>query len=128
DERHKPQDQKKGRRKRAFSFVSTLRGQLRSNTRMDAMLKLVCAIAIVGACAAAGGARAERARAQTAAVPPAADVEKLFGVLSFVRDRNARDYAITTSDGIDEGRYVEIGGIEQWITNRGEHRAQTGGL
>ena len=33
-----------------------------------------------------------------------------------------RDYAITSADGIDEGHYVMIGGIEQWITIRGEDR------
>src|SRR5262245_39512221 len=42
--------------------------------------------------------------------------------MAFVRERNARDYAITTPNGIDEARYVEIGGIEQWITVRGEDR------
>jgi pimeloyl-ACP methyl ester carboxylesterase len=42
--------------------------------------------------------------------------------LAFVRDRNARDYAITAADGIDEAKYVEIGGIQQWITVRGENR------
>jgi pimeloyl-ACP methyl ester carboxylesterase len=42
--------------------------------------------------------------------------------MAFVRDRNARDYAITSPNGVDEGRYVEIGGIEQWITLRGEDR------
>ncbi len=47
---------------------------------------------------------------------------KILGVLEFVRDRNARDYAITSSNGIDEGRFVEIGGIPQWITIRGRDR------
>src|SRR5262245_22554041 len=42
--------------------------------------------------------------------------------MAFVRERNARDYAITTPNGIDEGRYVSIGGIEHWITIRGEDR------
>ncbi|MEO8450406.1 MAG: alpha/beta hydrolase, partial [Gemmatimonadota bacterium] len=42
--------------------------------------------------------------------------------LTFLRNRNARDYAITTRNGIDEAKYVEIGGIEQWITIRGEDR------
>jgi pimeloyl-ACP methyl ester carboxylesterase len=43
-------------------------------------------------------------------------------MLQFVRDRNARDYAITSPNGIDEAKYVEIGGIDQWITIRGEDR------
>jgi pimeloyl-ACP methyl ester carboxylesterase len=55
-------------------------------------------------------------------VPNAAELQKLDTVLSFLRQRNARDYAITTPNGIDEARYVEVGGIEQWITIRGEDR------
>jgi pimeloyl-ACP methyl ester carboxylesterase len=65
------------------------------------------------------------ARAQDTAarpIPNVAELQKLDTVLSFLRQRNARDYAITTPNGIDEGRYVEIGGIEQWITIRGEDR------
>jgi hypothetical protein len=52
----------------------------------------------------------------------AAAVEKLDAALAFVRERSARDYAVGTLNGIDEGRYVAIGGIEQWITIRGEDR------
>lgn len=52
----------------------------------------------------------------------ATDFQKLEPWLKFLRDRNARDYAITAPNGIDEGTYVEIGGIEQWITIRGEDR------
>ena len=44
-------------------------------------------------------------------------------VAAFVRARNARDYAISTAKGIDEDSYVTIGGIEQWITIRGEDRS-----
>ena len=43
-------------------------------------------------------------------------------MMGFIRDRNAEAYAITSPDGIDEAKYVEIGGIEQWITLRGEDR------
>jgi pimeloyl-ACP methyl ester carboxylesterase len=52
----------------------------------------------------------------------AADTQKLDAARVFGRERNMRDYAITSSDGIDEGHYVRIGGIEQWITIRGEDR------
>jgi pimeloyl-ACP methyl ester carboxylesterase len=52
-----------------------------------------------------------------------ADSQKLEGVLEFLRARNAREYAITSPNGIDEGKYVEVGGIEQWITIRGEDRS-----
>ncbi len=51
-----------------------------------------------------------------------AEVQKLNAFLTFKRERNARDYAVTTPNGIDEAKYVEIGGIEQWITVRGEDR------
>jgi pimeloyl-ACP methyl ester carboxylesterase len=42
--------------------------------------------------------------------------------LTFLRQRNARDYAITTPNGIQDDRYVTLGGIEQWISIRGEDR------
>jgi pimeloyl-ACP methyl ester carboxylesterase len=52
-----------------------------------------------------------------------ADLQKLDGMLEFLRRRNAQDYAITTPNGIDESRYVTVGGIEQYITIRGEDRS-----
>ena len=52
----------------------------------------------------------------------AAEFADLAATFDRVKVRNERDYAITASTGIDEGRYVEIGGIEQWITIRGEDR------
>lgn len=51
-----------------------------------------------------------------------AELDKLLAAMAFLRDRNARDYAITSPSGIDDARYVEIGGIQQWITIRGEDR------
>lgn len=65
------------------------------------------------------------APAQQATVPDSVlrELQKLDGMFSFLRQRNVRDYAITTPRGIDEGRYVNVGGIEQWITIRGEDRA-----
>ena len=51
-----------------------------------------------------------------------ADIETLNSTRGFVRERNARDYALDNPDGINEGRYATIGGIEQWITIRGEDR------
>ena len=50
------------------------------------------------------------------------EVQKLDRVLTAIRSRNARDYAVATPNGIDEARYVEIGGIEHWLTIRGEDR------
>jgi pimeloyl-ACP methyl ester carboxylesterase len=54
--------------------------------------------------------------------PTDADLRKLDATREFVRNRNAKDYAITSPNGIDEARYVELGGVEQWITIRGEDR------
>jgi pimeloyl-ACP methyl ester carboxylesterase len=51
-----------------------------------------------------------------------AELDKLLAATTFIRDRNARDYAITSPNGIDDARYVEIGGIQQWVTIRGEDR------
>ncbi len=52
----------------------------------------------------------------------AAEFQKLEPALKFLRARNARDYSVTTPNGIDEAAYVKIGGLEQWITIRGEDR------
>ena len=63
--------------------------------------------------------------AQDGAARPAqddAESRKLDAMMAFLRRRNAEDYAITTPNGIDEAKYVGIGGIEQWITIRGEDR------
>lgn len=54
------------------------------------------------------------------AASEAADFQKLEPALKFLRERNARTYAITAPNGIDEATYVKIGGIEQWITIRGK--------
>ena len=84
-------------------------------------VKHLSPISLLLACALSG----TPARAQDTAtrpVPSVAELQKLDTVLEFVRQRNAKDYAITTPNGIDEAKYVEIGGIEQWITIRGEDR------
>jgi hypothetical protein len=49
---------------------------------------------------------------------------KLDAVMSILRNRRAATYAITTPNGIDESSFVKIGGIEQWVTIRGEDRHQ----
>jgi pimeloyl-ACP methyl ester carboxylesterase len=51
------------------------------------------------------------------------EFRKLDEMLTFLRNRNARDYSITAPNGVDEAKYVEIGGIQQWITIRGEDRS-----
>ena len=52
----------------------------------------------------------------------AGEFQKLAPALTFLRARSGRDYAITTPNGIDEANYVKIGGLEQWVTIRGEDR------
>ena len=54
--------------------------------------------------------------------PEGAELQKLNVLMSFVRSRNARDYVVASPNGVDEAKYVVIGGIEQWITIRGEDR------
>ncbi len=60
--------------------------------------------------------------ASLSAQEEAADFQKLEPALKFLRARNARDYAITAPNGIDEATFVKIGGLDQWITIRGEDR------
>src|SRR5262245_56582997 len=52
-----------------------------------------------------------------------AALRKFGEALAFLRNRSGRDYAISSPHGIDEGKYVEVGGIPQWITIRGEDRS-----
>jgi len=50
------------------------------------------------------------------------DSRKFEDLASFMRTRNAQQYAIASPRGIDEATYVTVGGIEQWITIRGWDR------
>ena len=63
-----------------------------------------------------------RAQGDPPQASSSADLQKFDASLAFLRARNARDYAAASPNGIDEGRYVEIGGIQQWITIRGDDR------
>jgi pimeloyl-ACP methyl ester carboxylesterase len=47
---------------------------------------------------------------------------KLDELLSFLRTRNAEQFAINPTKGINEASYVSVGGIEQWVTIRGQDR------
>src|SRR6478672_7356876 len=51
------------------------------------------------------------------------EYRKLDALVSFLRERNAKQFAIRSAKGIDEAGYVNIGGIEQWVTIRGQDRA-----
>lgn len=76
--------------------------------------------ALVVICGAAlASLNAQEASSERAGV---GEFQKLDPALKLLRARNARDYAVTTPNGIDEAEYVKIGGIEQWITIRGEDR------
>ena len=57
--------------------------------------------------------------------PKAVDSEyrKLDGLVSNLRARNAQQFAINLAKGIDEASFISIGGIEQWVTIRGQDRA-----
>ena len=59
---------------------------------------------------------------QQSTPPSPEDYRKFDAVREFLQARNARDYAVSGGSSIDEGKYVEVGGIEQWITIRGENR------
>lgn len=63
------------------------------------------------------------ARTQERPLPNDGDeLRKLGSTLDRLRARNAPDYAISAPNSIDEARYLTLGGIEQWITIRGENR------
>jgi pimeloyl-ACP methyl ester carboxylesterase len=50
------------------------------------------------------------------------DFNKFVGWFDFFQKRNSQKYAVTGADHIDESAYVKIGGIEQWVTIRGQDR------
>ena len=51
-----------------------------------------------------------------------AEYRKFDELATFLRNRNAKKFAITSPKGIDEGSFVSLGGIEQWVTVRGQDR------
>jgi pimeloyl-ACP methyl ester carboxylesterase len=51
-----------------------------------------------------------------------AEYRKFDDLVSFIRARNAKQYAIPSPKGIDEAQFVTIGGIDQWVTIRGWDR------
>jgi pimeloyl-ACP methyl ester carboxylesterase len=50
------------------------------------------------------------------------EYQKFDDVLSLLRTRVAQQYAIDSAKGVDEAMYIHLGGIEQWVTIRGEDR------
>jgi pimeloyl-ACP methyl ester carboxylesterase len=53
----------------------------------------------------------------------AEDMQGFLQVRSLLSQRNEQQYRIATANGIDEARYVPVGGSEQYISIRGEDRA-----
>jgi hypothetical protein len=50
------------------------------------------------------------------------DLNKFVSWFEFFQKRNAQKYAVTGANHIDESTYVKIGGIDQWVTIRGQDR------
>jgi pimeloyl-ACP methyl ester carboxylesterase len=50
------------------------------------------------------------------------DLQQLQKYFEFTRGRSKDDYAIVTPNGIDESKYLRAGGIEHFVTIRGENR------
>ena len=46
----------------------------------------------------------------------------VLGYRAYLQHANAKAFAIQSSNGIDEGMYVKIGSIDQWIQVRGQDR------
>lgn len=74
---------------------------------------------VVIVCALSG---TNRPHAQAISTPGASELERFDSVLDFLRARNTRDYALKGPASIDESLFVELGGIEQWVSIRGEDR------
>ena len=68
-------------------------------------------------------AAASEARTQEHLTSNDDELRKLGAAFDFFRTRNAKDYSIATTSGIDEAKFLKIGGIEQWVTIRGEDRS-----
>ena len=86
----------------------------------------ICIPLVVLLSVAASAQNAAAQKPSQEGAPPAdnsdAQFQKLEQRLSSVRERNAKQYAIDTAKGIDEAMYVPIGGIDQWVTIRGQDR------
>src|SRR5262249_8721627 len=52
-----------------------------------------------------------------------ADYRKFEEMLAGARSRNAELFAIKSPNGIDEAGFITLGGIEQWVTVRGQDRS-----
>ena len=97
--------------------------------RLAALIALACFATMMAAQQAAAPAQTQQSNAaapeEGAKAPNAVDAEyrKFDELVTFLRARNAKQFAINSAKGIDEASYVPLGGIEQWVTIRGQDRA-----
>jgi pimeloyl-ACP methyl ester carboxylesterase len=83
---------------------------------------LVCSLVLFcveGNALGQGGTDSQKPRAMDA------EYRKFEELASFLRTRNAKQFAINSPKGIDESGFVTLGDIEQWVTNRGQDRDNT---
>jgi pimeloyl-ACP methyl ester carboxylesterase len=83
----------------------------------------VCNLSLFFLCLGTFGQVARDQKAPAASAGVDSEYRALDQTLAFLRERNAREYAIDSAKGVDEASYVSIGGIEQWVTIRGEDRS-----
>jgi pimeloyl-ACP methyl ester carboxylesterase len=81
---------------------------------------LACCLALA---TLAPPAPAQTAADSLAAAAPDSEYRKLDALLVRLRARTAAQYTINSATGIDEDAFVQIGGIQQWMTIRGQDRA-----
>jgi pimeloyl-ACP methyl ester carboxylesterase len=81
---------------------------------------LACCLALA---TLAPPAPAQTAADSLAAAAPDSEYRKLDALLVRLRARTAAQYTINSATGIDEEAFVQIGGIQQWMTIRGQDRA-----
>jgi pimeloyl-ACP methyl ester carboxylesterase len=97
-----------------FLAVSYQGGLVRSRMRNRCAALVALAVAL---------ALSSPVRTQERPASNGDELRKLHAAIDVLRTRNAQDYAISTPNGIDEAKYLKVGGIEQWVTIRGEDRA-----
>src|SRR5262249_18411979 len=105
---------------RSFSGTVPLIGSYIISMVLDPSVTLCSTAALVFICGTTLGSLS--AQEAPSVRLEAGEFQKLEPALKFLRARSARDYSVTAPNGIDEAAYVNIGGIEQWITIRGEDR------
>ena len=81
-----------------------------------------CRLSLFCLCLGMSGQVAQGQQVPAAASGVDSEYRKFEDLLSFLRNRNAQQYAISSAKGIDEASFVTVGGIEQWITIRGQDR------